>query len=275
MSPLPVRRIGTLLALVLSAGACKRSAEEPAQDRAALPPLSSEPLTGRAERAIRFSVEAQSPGLGWKYGEKWSRNNTSVTGLMVLALKAGKTAGIEVPDTRKWRLEEIRHDHPIVDDLLRWRKAERIATTYGWRWLDEHVRAGRLRGEWAGSDGAAGRMTASAGLHNLPAVMRPLVAAEPGHALVRADLGQIEPRVLAAVSGDVGLIRATQQDDLYAPVAAALGVERGVVERFAVAADVHGELPAGATRERAGGDGEDQREKQSRAHGWLVLIGYV
>ena len=57
--------------------------------------------------------------------------------------------------------------------------------------------------------------------------------------------------------------------------AAALGVERGVVERFAVAADVHGELPAGATRERAGGDGEDQREKQSRAHGWLVLIGCV
>ncbi len=138
--------------------------------------------------------------------------------------------GFDLPDTRAWRMETLREDEPLIDALLTWRRAERIATTYGWRWLDEHVRAGRLRGEWAGSDGAAGRMTASAGLHNLPAVMRPLVAAEPGHALVRADLGQIEPRVLAAVSGDVGLIRATQQDDLYAPVAAALGVERDMAK---------------------------------------------
>ena len=138
--------------------------------------------------------------------------------------------GFDLPDTRAWRMETLREDEPLIDALLTWRRAERIATTYGWRWLDEHVRAGRLRGEWAGSDGAAGRMTASAGLHNLPAVMRPLVAAEPGHALVRADLGQIEPRVLAAVSGDVGLIHATHQDDLYAPVADALGVERDLAK---------------------------------------------
>ena len=44
-------------------------------------------------------------------------------------------------------------------------------------------------------------MTASGGLHNMPAVMRRAVVAETGHVFVRADLGQIEPRVLAAVSG--------------------------------------------------------------------------
>ncbi len=43
---------------------------------------------------------------------------------------------------------------------------------------------------------------------------------------VRADLGQIEPRVLAAVSGDRALAGATRADDLYAPVAAQLGVDR-------------------------------------------------
>ncbi len=142
-----------------------------------------------------------------------------------------RRAGIEVPDTRAWRLEEMRDDHPIVDALLRWRKAERIATTFGYRWLDEHVDPdGRLRGQWAPSDGAAGRMTATAGLHNLPAVLRPAIAADPGHLLVRADLGQIEPRVLAAVSGDRALIRATQDDDLYAPVARRLGVEREIAK---------------------------------------------
>lgn len=138
--------------------------------------------------------------------------------------------GIDVEDTRAWRLEELRHDHRVVDELLKWRKDERIATTYGYRWLDEHVRDGRLRGSWTSSDGAAGRMTASAGLHNLPTEMRSAVRAEAGHVFVRADLGQVEPRVLAAVSGDEALIAATRDDDLYRTIAARLGVERDVAK---------------------------------------------
>ena len=141
-----------------------------------------------------------------------------------------RTVGLDLPDTRAWRLERHQDDHPLVAALLKWRKAERIATTYGWRWLDEHVHAGRLRGEWSSCDGAAGRMTASAGLHNLPAELRPAVAAEAGHVFVRADLGQIEPRVLAAVSGDAALIAATADDDLYQPVATRLGVTRDVAK---------------------------------------------
>ena len=43
---------------------------------------------------------------------------------------------IEVPDTRAWRLEQLQDAHPVVPALLRWRKAERIATTYGYRWLE-------------------------------------------------------------------------------------------------------------------------------------------
>lgn len=141
-----------------------------------------------------------------------------------------RRVAVDVPDTRAWRLERHRDAHPVVEALLHWRKAERIATTYGYRWLDEHVHGGRLRGEWTSSDGAAGRMTASSGLHNLPAEMRPAVAAEPGHVFVRADLGQIEPRVLAAVSGDDALVAATADADLYAPVAARLRVTRDIAK---------------------------------------------
>jgi DNA polymerase I len=138
-----------------------------------------------------------------------------------------RRVGVEVPDTRAWRLEAVRDAHPVIDALLAWRKAERIATTYGYAWLDEHLGAdGRLRGSWTGADGAAGRMTASAGLHNMPADLRAAVVAEPGHVFVRADLGQIEPRVLATVSGDRALARATRADDMYAPVADQLGVDR-------------------------------------------------
>ena len=118
--------------------------------------------------------------------------------------------GVEVPDTRAWRLRTLRDTHPLIEALLVWRKAERVATTFGYGWLDEHLGAdGRLRGVWTGSDGAAGRMTASGGLHNMPAEMRGAVVAEPGHVFVRADLGQIEPRVLAAISRDEQLARAT------------------------------------------------------------------
>jgi DNA polymerase-1 len=135
--------------------------------------------------------------------------------------------GVDVPDTRAWRLRDLRDTHPLIAALLEWRKAERIATTYGYAWLDENLGPdGRLRGAWTGSDGAAGRMTASAGLHNMPAAMRRAVVAADGHVFVRADLGQIEPRVLAAVAGDQALVLAARADDLYAPVAAQLGLDR-------------------------------------------------
>jgi DNA polymerase I len=135
--------------------------------------------------------------------------------------------GVDVPDTRAWRLRDLGDTHPLIAALLEWRKAERIATTYGYAWLDESLGPdGLLRGAWTGSDGAAGRMTASAGLHNMPAAMRRAVVAADGHVFVRADLGQIEPRVLAAVSGDQALTLATRADDLYAPVAAQLSVDR-------------------------------------------------
>jgi len=153
--------------------------------------------------------------------------------------------GVDVPNTRAWRLEPFRDAHPVVDAVLTWRKAERIATTYGYAWLDEHVVDGRLRGAWTGCDGAAGRMTAQAGLHNLPADMRDAVAAEPGHVFVRADLGQIEPRVLAAISGDRQFATATADDDMYAPVAARLGVERAIA-KVAVLAAMYGQTSGNA-----------------------------
>ncbi len=96
-----------------------------------------------------------------------------------------------------------------MDALLTWRKAERVATTYGYGWIDEHLGDdGRLRGSWTGSDGAAGRMTASAGLHNMPAEMRDAVVAEEGKIFFARTSGQIGPRVLAAISGDARLARA-------------------------------------------------------------------
>jgi DNA polymerase-1 len=163
-------------------------------------------------------------------------------------------AGFDVPDTRAWRLEAMRDAHPLIDALLTWRKAERVATTYGYVWIDEHLDDdGRLRGVWSGSDGAAGRMTASAGLHNMPADMRGAVIAEAGHVFVRADLGQIEPRVLAAVSRDKALAKATIADDMYAPVAQQLGVDRATA-KVAVLGAMYGQTTGHGARALRGLD---------------------
>lgn len=185
--------------------------------------------------------------------------------------------GLDVPDTRSWRLEPHAESLPPVAALLSWRKAERIATTYGWGWLDNNVGAdNRLRGSWSPAEGA-GRMAAGAGLHNMPAELRSAVRADDGWVLVRADLGQVEPRVLAVVSADAALAEAAAADDMYAPVAAALGCDRAVA-KVAVLAAMYGQTSGTAGKalrdmdrtypqamsylreaEQAGRDGEDIR----------------
>lgn len=162
------------------------------------------------------------------------RNPAQVKGLL-------HALGINVPDTRKWTLDAYREAHPVVPALLEWRAAERIRTTYGLRWLEEHAGPDdRLRGRWHTCDGGAGRMTAEAGLHSIPAVLRPGVAAHPGHVLVRADLGQVEPRVLAAVSGDRPMAAATGADDLYLGLARQLGSDRDTA-KIAMLAAMYGQ----------------------------------
>ena len=204
-------------------------------------PRSADPAAETAARTRRDdAVRALVPGAE----DVDLRNPAQVRGLLA-------RVGIDVPDTRSWRLEPYRGMHPVVDALLTWRRADRFATTYGYTWLDRHVGPGgvapsgvgpygRLRGAWSGSDGAGGRMTASAGLHNLPAELREAVRAEPGSVLVRADLGQVEPRVLATVSGDPAFTIAAAQDDLYAPVASALRCDRPTA-KVAVLAAMYGQ----------------------------------
>ena len=185
------------------------------------------------------------------------RNPLQVRGLL-------SRIGLELPDTRSWRLLPHAGTLPAVAALLAWRKAERLLTTYGWSWLDEHVAPdGRLRGAWGAADAAAGRMTAQAGLHNLPSELRPAVRAEEGHVLVRADLGQVEPRVLAVVSADPGLAQAAREQDMYAPVAAALGCDRPTA-KVAVLAAMYGQ-----TSGTAGAALRDMERAYPRAMAYL------
>jgi DNA polymerase I len=201
--------------------------------------IGERPVDDTAEAAQRRTrddeVLRQFPGAG----EVDLRSPAQVRALLA-------RVGLDLPDTRSWRLEPHAAASPGVAALLAWRKADRTASTYGWRWLDTSVSTdGRLRGAWNSADGGAGRMTAMAGLHNLPTELRPAVRAEPGHVLIRADLGQIEPRVLAAISGDAAFSVATQDADMYAPVAARLRCDRPAA-KIAVLAAMYGQTSGSA-----------------------------
>jgi DNA polymerase-1 len=141
-------------------------------------------------------------------------------------LKAFHRAGIDIPNTRSWTLQQV--DHPAVRPLLAYKELFRIWTAHGWAWRDAWVHDGRFRPEYVPGGVVSGRWaTRGGGALQIPKVIRRAVVADPGWRLVVADAAQLEPRVLAAVSGDARLAAAGRAGDLYAALAAdAFGGDR-------------------------------------------------
>ncbi|THA60157.1 bifunctional 3'-5' exonuclease/DNA polymerase [Streptomyces sp. A0958] len=130
-------------------------------------------------------------------------------------VKAFAQAGIKVRSTRRWELEAL--DHPAVRPLVAYKKLYRIWTAHGWSWLQDWVRDGRFRPEYQPGGTVSGRWTTNGGgALQIPKVIRRAVVADAGWRLVVADAAQMEPRVLAAISRDPGLMEvAGHEGDLY------------------------------------------------------------
>lgn len=104
--------------------------------------------------------------------------------------------------------------------VLEYKELYRIWTAHGWAWRDAWVRDGRFQPEYVPGGVVSGRWaTRGGGALQIPKVIRRAVVADPGWRLVVADAGQLEPRVLAAVSGDARLAAAGGAGDLYAALA--------------------------------------------------------
>lgn len=133
-------------------------------------------------------------------------------------VKAFAQAGIKVSSTRRWEIESV--DHPAVEPLLAYKKLYRIWVAHGWSWLQDWVRDGRFRPEFLAGGTVTGRwVTNGGGALQIPKVIRRAAVADPGWRLVVADADQMEPRVLAAISRDPGLMEvAGRETDLYQSV---------------------------------------------------------
>ncbi|MET0782377.1 MAG: bifunctional 3'-5' exonuclease/DNA polymerase [Microbacterium sp.] len=138
-------------------------------------------------------------------------------------LRSLHRAGVLVESTSRWELAEYRH--PVVEPLLEYKKLSRLLSANGWAWLAEWVHDGRFRPVYVPGGVVTGRWASSGGgALQLPRQLRAAVRADPGWRLVIADVAQLEPRVLAAMSADVALADAARGKDLYAGI-----VETGAV----------------------------------------------
>ncbi|MFJ9612349.1 bifunctional 3'-5' exonuclease/DNA polymerase [Streptomyces noursei] len=166
-------------------------------------------------------------------------------------IRAFARAGIALSSTRKWELQQI--DHPAVAPLLAYKSLYRLHTAHGWSWLQQWVHDGRFHPEYLPGGTVSGRWTTNGGgALQIPKVIRQAVRADPGWRLVVADVDQMEPRVLAAVSRDRGLMEvAGTGEDLYADLAArAFGGDRAQA-KLALLGAIYGQTSGDALKHMA------------------------
>ncbi|WP_341925385.1 bifunctional 3'-5' exonuclease/DNA polymerase [Nocardioides psychrotolerans] len=146
-------------------------------------------------------------------------------------LSALRRAGLEVADTRASSLRAL--EHPGIPVLLRYKQLSHLFQTNGWAWSDRWVRDGRFRPSYQPAGSSTGRWSSNGGgALSFPVQVRPAAVADDDWTFVVADVAQLEPRVLAGMSGDRALARSARGADLY----------QGMVEDGAVATRTHAKL---------------------------------
>jgi len=127
-------------------------------------------------------------------------------------------------------LEKLSAEHPIVADILEFRKLEKLRSTYLEPLPKLAGEDGRIHTTFHLTATATGRLSSSdPNLQNIPIRgdlgkrMRACFRAPEGRLLVSADYSQVELRVLAHFSGEPALVTAfTRGEDIHARTAALL-----------------------------------------------------
>ncbi|HXH79580.1 bifunctional 3'-5' exonuclease/DNA polymerase [Nocardioides sp.] len=129
-------------------------------------------------------------------------------------LAALRRAGLDATDTRASSLRRL--EHPGIIPLLRYKHLAHLFQTNGWAWIDQWVSGGRFRPSYQPAGSSTGRWSSNGGgALSFPVQIRPAAVADEGWVFVVADVAQLEPRVLAGMSGDRALARSARGADLY------------------------------------------------------------
>jgi DNA polymerase I len=141
--------------------------------------------------------------------------------------KAARILGVDLPDTRDETLALYAKEHQFISTLRDYRKASKLASTYGVAWLENgYYQDGRIYASWRQLRAATGRMACDhPNLQNIPrsGPLRSYIRAPEGRTFVIADYSQIELRIAAKISGDTEMLAAyTQCRDLHTLTAQSL-----------------------------------------------------
>ena len=129
--------------------------------------------------------------------------------------------------TRESELEKMKGDHPIIEEILRYRELQKLLSTYIDNLPEMVGKDGRLRTTFLQSGTSTGRMASKdPNLQNIPIrseegrAIRGAFVADEGARLVAIDYSQIELRIAAILSGDEKLVEIFKNgEDVHAGVA--------------------------------------------------------
>lgn len=127
-------------------------------------------------------------------------------------------------------LETLRHEHPIIEQMLEYRQIQKLKSTY----VDAlpaliNPKTGRVHTSFNQTIAATGRLSSSnPNLQNIPirtemgrGLRKAFIAEKKNFRILSADYSQIELRIMAHVSGDDGLQEAFRNnEDIHATTAA-------------------------------------------------------
>ena len=139
-------------------------------------------------------------------------------------------------------LQKLASQHPIVSEVLRYRKLRKLLSTY----IEPLPRmvvpsTGHIHTDYMQAVAATGRLSSTdPNLQNIPirtedgrSIRKAFVASDDRHILLAADYSQVELRIAASLSNDPGLVEAfASGHDIHTATAARVfGVAIDAVER--------------------------------------------
>jgi DNA polymerase-1 len=153
---------------------------------------------------LKYELKALAPehpeGKEWNFGSHQQIR------------KIAKLLGVDLPDTRDETLALYAEKHQFIAALRTYRKASKLAGTYGAAWLENgYYQDGRIYASWRQLRAATGRMACDhPNLQNIPrsGPLRSYIRAPEGRVFVIADYSQIELRIAAKISGDPEMLAA-------------------------------------------------------------------
>jgi DNA polymerase-1 len=181
----------------------------------------TEAAAARLEEGLKALASEHPDGKVWNFGSPQQ------------VRKAAKLSGVDLPDTRDETLALYANEHEFLATLRDYRKAAKLASTYGAGWLENSYHwDGRIYASWRQVRAATGRMACDhPNLQNIPrsGPLRSYIRPPEGRVFVVADYSQIELRIAAKISEDPQMLSAYAEGrDLHTITAQNLTGREGV-----------------------------------------------